>query len=287
MDSLRLKRWRAKGEKQVARLPALKARVTGSDEDHPVDNRGSSGADRTAARRNAVHRLGLLRSVVLPDDMTVAGGERAQHSVQPGHKYDARNDADGGSESSVRVHGFGWIEAYRPAFHSVREPDGRDRAGAHCEVGALFIGGASEDDLPARDVGLPHKRALLIRIMGPNHAGFLAGEHQALTVREVRQDYAGGEIPVGVVLRVGAVVGVGDRRTPSASSGEAAASRTRSAAGRPRREAGRRRTLRTAGVPHVARLVLLNPENFARLDVERHYGIGASGVGLGEGVARA
>src|SRR4051794_13739513 len=59
-------RRRTKSEKHVARLAALESRVARRDADHPVDDRGSCGADRTTARRDPVYRLQLLRGVVLP-----------------------------------------------------------------------------------------------------------------------------------------------------------------------------------------------------------------------------
>src|SRR5262245_38082461 len=199
--------------------------------------------------------------------MTIVSGKGTHHSIEAGDEEHSRNDADGGSESAMRAHRFGRIEVYGPALHAVGETHSGDSASTHGEVGILFIRGAAEDDLAAADIGLPYERAFLVWIMRPNHSRLLSGDHEALAIRQVCKNGAGGKIPVGIRLRVGAVVGVrhrGTSWTATAASGECAASACiGSTPGRSRRKSGGRRTLRTAGVPDVARLVLLDPENFA------------------------
>src|SRR5439155_12094631 len=78
----------------------------------------------------------------------------------------------------------------------------------------------------------------------------------------------------------------------TATSGAGTASRAcagarGAAAGGPRRESGRRWTLRTTGVPHIARFILLDPENFPGVHIKGHNGVGAARVGLGKGIAGA
>jgi hypothetical protein len=77
-----------------------------------------------------------------------------------------------------------------PLLDTILQPHGGQCPAPHAEITVLLIRGRAEQDLPATDIRLPDKHALLIRIERPDDAGFLPGHNQVLTIRQVHQHYA-------------------------------------------------------------------------------------------------
>src|SRR5207249_3561626 len=105
--------------------------------------------------------------------------------VETGYEDHARRHAHRRADAPMRLHR--WLRIYIgvPLLDAISQPHRRQSAAPHPEVTLLLIRRRAKSNFTPADIGLPYQFAFLIRIERPDHAGFLSGHNQALTIRQV------------------------------------------------------------------------------------------------------
>src|SRR5215475_10903979 len=170
-----------KNQKHVARCAVSDADVSRRNKQQTSRDNRPRRAHRPALGCDMIHRVEVVGGVVLPQHVSIAGGENAQHAVPPSGNDRTRN------HRQRTVLAWAWrrtrgLWRCEPLTLSIADAHRGDSSRTQSEVSVLLICRTAQPNLPAKSVRMadgrrpPHEGAFLTRIEGPDFPALWPGK---------------------------------------------------------------------------------------------------------------